>query len=212
MIRAIFVAGLVAALAYALWIPAHYPPADLIAVMRAEYGANAASWGRGPALDVLTRALAWQDGPAAPAVSATPPGGAAAPGPARAPALTPVVASLDKAVAGLTRNAYVRGLDCLRVLALFRLAALVQWLPLGAVFAVPTLIDGAMRRIVKSKEFRQHHPELFIAALAALALTVCALIIACIWPMPLPPLLMPAFPCLAAWLLRGALANYHHRG
>ena len=81
----------------------------------------------------------------------------------------PRTAGIDGAVAHemasvnkrLFNNAYFRSIDALLLLASFRLATLLEWLPWLLAFAAAVMIDGYFVRLIKSKEFLQHDPEIF---------------------------------------------------
>ena len=52
-------------------------------------------------------------------------------------------------------------LAALVLLAAFRLSAMLEWLPWMAAFVAAALADGAISRVIKSKEFLHHDPERF---------------------------------------------------
>lgn len=109
-------------------------------------------------------------------------------------------------------NAYFRSIDALVLLAAFRLSTLLEWLPWLAAFALAVLADGWVVRLIKSKEFKQHDPELF-ALYACLAIVVaCATVVGFVVPLTLHPLVMPAIPIAISALLSRALASFHRRG
>jgi hypothetical protein len=89
--------------------------------------------------------------------------------PVPSPADAPPANAVDGAVARematvnqrLFNNAYFRSIDALLLLASFRFATLLEWLPWLLAFTVAVLLDGYIVRQIKSKEFRQHDPELF---------------------------------------------------
>jgi hypothetical protein len=58
-------------------------------------------------------------------------------------------------------NTYFRSVDALLLLASYRLATLLEWLPWLTAFVLAALVDGGLTRLVKAKEFLQHDPEMF---------------------------------------------------
>ncbi|WP_204320014.1 DUF4400 domain-containing protein, partial [Klebsiella pneumoniae] len=53
-------------------------------------------------------------------------------------------------------NSYFRAIDALVLLAAFRLSAMLEWLPWMAAFLAAAIADGAISRVIKSKEFLHH--------------------------------------------------------
>lgn len=74
----------------------------------------------------------------------------------------------------LFNNPYFRSIDTLLALATYRFSAFVEWLPVLLVFMVAALFDGFLLRIIKSKEFLQHNPEMYALQACAAIVTVCA--------------------------------------
>lgn len=107
---------------------------------------------------------------------------------------------------------YMRGVDAMTTLALYRLATL-GYLAFGiGLFLVPALADAAMRRIIRTHEFRRHDPERYALAFAgALTMTV-TLFASCVLPLPLPPYLAPCVMLMMVYCLHVVLANFHHSG
>jgi hypothetical protein len=82
----------------------------------------------------------------------------------------------------LFNNAYFRSIDALLLLASFRFATLIEWLPWLLVFTVAVLLDGYIVRQIKAKEFRQHDPELFALYTCGAIVMVCATVIGFVVP------------------------------
>jgi hypothetical protein len=108
-------------------------------------------------------------------------------------------------------NSYFRSIDALLLLAMFRLALLSEWLPWLLLFAGAALVDGCVVRLVKSREFRQHDPEVFALYVCLAITTACAAVVGLVVPVALHPLAMPAVPVVVSLLLGGAAAHFHRR-
>ena len=74
------------------------------------------------------------------------------------------------------------------------------------------LADGLIVRMIKSKEFRQHDPELFALYACLAIVTACATVVGFVFPVTLHPLVMPAVPVLISVLLSRAVGSFHRRG
>jgi hypothetical protein len=207
MIRVVAVISLVCLLVMVLYLPSAHPPERFLAQLRTEHEATAAYWGDAPALRILSRALIVQDSARQ-----------AAPIPSSADA--PPANAVDGAVARematvnqrLFNNAYFRSIDALLLLASFRFATLVEWLPWLLAFTVAVLLDGYIVRQIKAKECRQHDPELFALYTCGAIVTVCATVVGFVVPFTLHPLAMPCVPLLVSLLLSRALGSFHRRG
>lgn len=207
MIRVVAVVSLLCLLVLVLYLPSAHPPERFLAQLRAEHQATAAFWGEAPALRILSRALGMQD--SARQVTPVPSAAAALPSSALGGAVAHEMASVNQR---LFDNAYFRSIDALVLLAAFRLSTLLEWLPWLVAFALAVLADGWIVRVIKSKEFRQHDPELF-ALHACLAIVVaCATVVGFVLPVTLHPLVMPAIPIAISVLLSWAVASFHRRG
>ena len=207
MIRAVTVLSLVSLLILVLYLPSAHPPERFLAQLRAEHQSAAQFWGEGPAMRMLSRALSVQD--TAHQVSPVPSSGDA-----------PALGALDYAVAQemtsvnqrLFNNTYFRSIDALLLLASFRLATLLEWLPWLLAFTVAVVADGGFARLIKSKEFLQHDPELFALYACAAIVAVCATVLGLVAPVTLHPLVMPCMPLLVSLLVGRAVGSFHQRG
>lgn len=207
MIRAVAVISLVSLLVLVLYLPSAQPPERFLAQLRTEHQATAQFWGDAPALRILERALSVQDS----ARQATP-----VPSAGDAPPLNAVDGAVAREMTTVNQrlfnNAYFRSIDALVLLAAFRLATLLEWLPWLLGFATAVLIDGYVVRLIKSKEFRQHDPEMFALYACTAIVTACATVVGFVVPVTLHPLVMPCVPLVVSLLLSRALGSFHRRG
>lgn len=206
MIRVVSIAALLSLLVLVLYLPSAHPPERFLAQIRSEHQAMKELWGEAPALRILDRALVLQ-GAAREATPVPPTVGASAASDVDG-AVAREMASVNQRLFG---NSYFRAIDALVLLAAFRAASMVEWLPWLAIAAFAAMADGSIIRLIKAKEFKHHDPELF-ALFAALAITsACAAIVALVIPVTMPPLLIPVVPVGVATLAALALANFHRR-
>lgn len=207
MIRAVALLSLVSLLVLVLYLPSAHPPERFLAQLRAEHLATAEFWGAAPALRILSRALSVQDS----ARQATP-----VPSAADAPPVNAVDGAVAREMATVNQrlfnNAYFRSIDALVLLAAFRLATLLEWLPWLLAFTVAVIIDGCFVRLIKSKEFLQHDPELFALYACGAIVTACATVLGFVVPITLHPLVMPCVPLVVSLLLSRAVGSFHRRG
>ena len=206
MIRFVSTASLVALLVLVLYLPSAYPPERFIDQLRAEHALMVEFWGREHAMRTLSRMLDWQ----AAAIQASP-----VPSPADASAANPVDLAVAKQMAEvnlrLFNNPYFRSIDTLLALATYRLSVLIEWLPPLLVFMLAALFDGFLVRIVKSKEFRQHNPEMFALHACAAIMTASATVLTFVLPVTLHPLMFSAAPIAICVFASRALADFHRR-
>ena len=111
----------------------------------------------------------------------------------------------------LFNNAYFRSVDALLMLASYRLSVLLQWLPWLLPLVLVAGTDGALVRVIRSKEFLQHDPELFAVWCSLLIITLCAMVIAFVLPVSMHPMALAGFPVAVAVLLGLAIAHFHRR-
>jgi hypothetical protein len=206
VIRVVSIAALLSLLVLVLYLPSAHPPERFLAQIRSEHQAMEEIWGETPALRILDRALGLQ-GAAREATPVPPTAGASAASGVDG-AVAREMASVNQRLFG---NSYFRAIDALVLLAAFRLSAMLEWLPWMAAFLAAAVADGAISRVIKSKEFRHHDPERF-ALFAGLAITAaCATVVALVIPVTMPPLLIPVVPIGVAALAALALAHFHRR-
>jgi hypothetical protein len=111
----------------------------------------------------------------------------------------------------LFNNPYFRSIDALLLLASFRLAMLLEWLPWLLAFPVAALVDGYLVRLVKAKEFLHHSPEMFALYACLAILTSCATVLAFVLPFTLHPLAVPCVPVVIGTLMGTAIRDFHAR-
>lgn len=207
MIRFVSTASLIALLVLVLYLPSAYPPERFIDQLRMEHALTTDFLGRDHAMRILARMLDWQ----ALAHQSSP-----IPSPTDAPAPNPVGLAVAKQMAEVNQrlfsNPYFRSIDTLLALATYRLVVLIEWLPPQCVLILAAMFDGFLVRIVKSKEFLQHDPELFALHVCAAVMTTCATVLALVLPVTLHPLILSIVPIGIGMFASRALANFHRRG
>jgi Domain of unknown function (DUF4400) len=207
VIRATLIASLTSVLVLVLYLPSAFAPERFIAQLRDDHERVARVWGPPRALRLLDTGLNLQDTTrqATPGVM---------------PSASSADAAFDAAVAHemvvvrqrLFDNAYVRSIEALLLLAMFRLAVIGDVLPWLAPFIAVAVGDAQMTRLVKAREFRQHDPEVFALAMVAAIATGCGTFIALLVPVDVPVLAWPIAPLAVGWLVARALACFHTRG
>lgn len=206
MIRATAILSLLALLALVLYIPSVYPPERFVQQLKAEYAAAAGYWGDAPATRALDVALRLLES----ARVASPP--VAQDGGSQTATIdTAVGREMHSVNERLFGNSYFRAIDALVVLAAFRLSMLVQLLPWLAAFAIAVLADGQFQRLVKSREFRQHDPEVFAMAACATIALLCGLVVVTVLPNTLHPIALPSAVVVAVAAGGRMIASYHRR-
>lgn len=206
MIRVVTVISLLCLLVLVLYLPSVHPAQRFIMQLRAEHQTVSAFWGDAPASRILSRALSLQD--SAREATPVPSVGDAPPASALDGAVAQEMTSLNQR---LFNNAYFRSIDALVLLASYRLSTLLEWLPWLVAFCVAALVDGGVVRVLRSREFRQHDPELFALFSCLAIVAACAAVVGFVIPVALHPLLMPSVPLLMSLLLGRAFANFHRR-
>lgn len=206
MIRAVSIVSLLCMLVLVLYLPSAHPPERFVELVRQEQRAVERFWGNAPSLRILSRALAMADA----TQQASP-----VPQPSAAPASNPVNGAVALEMASVNRrlfnSAYFRSIDALLLLAAFRLATLLEWLPWLLVFGAAAVLDGFVVRQIKAKEFRQHDPERFAAYASLGVVTICLTVIGFVVPIALHPLLMPCTPLLLSFFIGCSVGCFHLR-
>ncbi|MEO3715612.1 DUF4400 domain-containing protein [Roseateles flavus] len=207
MIRVISVAALTLLLILVLYLPAAHPPERFLAQIRAEHALNVAFWGEHSALHILERALAMNTA----AASASP-----VPSSSQAPSADRMGQAVAKEMERVNQrffgNPYFRSIDALLLLACFRLSCQLDWLPAQTCLLLAIVIDGLMVRVLRSKEFKPHDPELFVLFASAFVLLACTSIVAFVVPLTIAPAAFAGLLPLEAFFISRAIANFHHRG
>lgn len=208
LVRAVLVVCLTAMLGLVLYLPSATPPERFMAVVREEHQLNIEALGQDRAHRALARMLDLQQG--APKISEAPAQ------PASAASASPVDVAVAEQMAQMNRrlfgNPYFRSLDGLAALAAFRVTTLGELAPVAFAFLLACAFDGLMVRAVRSKEFRQHSPELFAIAACGAVLILCALIVVSVLPKPIGPYWLLAALLTVGIAAAGAIANYRRRG
>ena len=174
--------------------------------MRSEHQVAVEFWGAEPAYRMLDRAIRLQSN----AAEASP-----------LPALRdmPKSHSPNQAVASemrsvnqrLFNNAYFRSVDALLMLASYRLSGLLEWLPWLIPLVLAASTDGFLLRIVRSKEFLLHDPEMFAVWCSLLIIIGCATVVAFVLPVQLHPAMLAASPIAMTVLMGRAITHFHRR-
>lgn len=207
MIRFVATASLLALLVLVTYLASAYPPQHFIDHLRMEHELNTAFWGDDHATHILERMLDFES--TSKQVSPVPPMTDAR----QTNAVdNPVANEMSQVNRRLFNNAYFRSIDSLLALAIYRFSALIEWLPILLVFMAAILFDGLLVRIVKSKEFLQHNPEIYALHACAAIVTGCATVIAFVLPVTLHPLFLSIVPMAVSVFVSRALANFHRRG
>lgn len=187
-----------------LYLPSAHPPSRFIEQITSEHGMNQAFWGERGASRILERMFSMQaeTGAVAPAVAAPLP---PQPADVNAAVLNEVARLTDR----LFGSDYVRGIDALLLLAMYRLASLIEWLPILFLFAGIAWFDGLMMRRVRSHEFVGHDPRLFGVLRISMILVMGITIVWFVVPVTVHPLALGSAPATAIILGALAIANFH---
>jgi len=206
MIRVMAVASLLALLVLVLYVPSAHPPERFVEQLRTEYTNAGVFWGKGAGIRMLSRAMSMQE--SARQASPVPSSKDAAPAGAVNAAVGREMASVNQR---LFNNPYFRSIDALLLLASFRLAMLLEWLPWLLAFPFASMVDGYLVRLVKAKEFLHHNPEVFALYTCLAILTSCATVLAFVLPITLHPLVVPCVPVVIGTLMGTAIRDFHLR-
>lgn len=207
MIRVVTIAALLCLLVLVLYLPSAHPPERFLAQIRSEHQAMEEIWGETPAMRILDRALGLQG--AAREATPVPPIASASAASGVDGAVAREMASVNQRLFG---NSYFRAIDALVLLAAFRVSAMLEWLPWMAAFLVAAMADGAISRVIKSKEFLHHDPERFALYASMSILLACAAVVALVLPVGVHPLVSPIVMATLAVLCGRSTAHFHRRG
>ena len=208
IIRVVSTVSLVLLLVLVLYLPSAHPPERFIEQLSAEHERNSAFWGEERALRMLSRMLELQ----AQAKEASPIPDTLASGGPRNRVDTAAASEMSQMNTRLFNNQYFKSIGALFALATYRFSAFIEWLPYLSVFVLAALLDGFIRRIVKSKEFLHHNPELFALHASLVILVACGTVVTFVLPVTVHPLLLALVPATIGIFGSLAVANYHHRG
>ena len=158
--------------------------------MSVEHERNRAFWGEEHALRILSRMLELH----ADAKQTSPIPDTLAPAESRSQVDSATASQMSQMSTRLFNNQYFKSIGALFALATYRFSAFVEWLPYLSVFVLAAFLDGFIRRIVKSKEFLQHNPELFALHASLVILIICGTVVAFVLPVTVHPLLLALVP------------------
>ncbi len=88
-----------------------------------------------------------------------------------------------------------------------RLSQLLYWLPCLLALLVPSIVDGLVRRKIRSFNFRYHSAERFKLGLRLLGILLVALVLSLLFPWSVSPYWIPAAGMLLALCLMFVIAN-----
>lgn len=187
-----------------LWLPAAYTAAQFYGAARLDHAANEQFWGEPYAATALQSAISFLDArktPSLPAPAGTGPTGQAE---------RQLASRMQQFTERMRGARYLRAQEAMTMLAFYRLVTMLYLAPAIALFLVPSLVDAAVRRIVRTHEFRSHDPERYSLSIAG-AMVLCAVLaILCALPVCIHPLLQLGDMLGLVYCLHVALANYHH--
>ena len=193
-----------AILGLVLWLPAAYTARQFYGAVRLDHTTNEQFWGEPYAANALRSAIAFLDARKPPAISA--PAGTGPTGQAE----RQLANRMQQFTERMRGAGYLRAMEAMTMLAFYRLVTMRYLAPAVALFLLPALVDAAVRRIVRTHEFRSHDPERYSLAIVGAMILCAELAILCGLPVRLNPLVPPAAMFGLVYCLHVALANYHH--
>jgi Domain of unknown function (DUF4400) len=208
IIRVVSTISLILLLILVLYLPSAHPPEHFISQLSIEHERNSAFWGEEHALRILSRMLelhtdAKQASPIPVTLASSEP---------RNQVDSAAASQMSQMSTRLFNNQYFQSIGALFALATYRFSAFVEWLPYLSIFVLAAFLDGFIRRIIKSKEFLQHNPELFALHASLVILVACGTVVTFVLPVTVNPLLLALVPASVGIFGSLAIANYHHRG
>ncbi len=208
IIRVVSIVSLILLLILVLYLPSAHPPERFITQLGVEHERNNAFWGEERALHILSRMLALHTD----AKEASPIPDTLASARSHSQVDSAAASEMSQMSTRLFNNQYFKSIGALFALATYRFSTFVEWLPYVSVFVVAALLDGFIRRIVKSKEFLHHNPELFALNASLVILIACGTVVVFVLPVAVHPLLLALAPACIGIFGSLTVANYHHRG
>ena len=106
-------------------------------------------------------------------------------------------------------NPYFRSIDSLFALATYRLSAIIELLPLLAIFLLVVGVDGLVLRQVRAKEFVADSAEMFAVSVILAIVLGSMVAVAAFLPMRLHPMFVTLSLLAMLFALSRAIANYH---
>lgn len=205
MVRYVWIGSMLAILCIVLYIPSASPPERFTQVLRAEHAASRDIWGPVVADRILRRMLDMQQG--TPSVSVPPPQTIQV---GQQPSVDAAMAAqMTQMSMRLFGNPYFRSIDSLFALATYRLSAIIELLPLLAIFLLVVGVDGLVLRQVRAKEFVAHSAEMFGVSLIAAIVLGSMVAVAAFLPIRLHPMFVTLSLLGMLFALSRAVANYH---
>lgn len=203
MIRSIALISLVTLVILVLYIPSANPPERFLNQLKIEHAMANDSWGEAAATRILNRALRLQGDTAdiTPLPTLSSRGDVAS-------ATAEEMTSMNRR---LFNNGYFRSIDALLLLASYRAAMLLEWLPWLFGLIGVMVVDASLQRLIRAKEFRQHNPEVFAVYAGLGILSACTTVLACTAPVTWHPMVLPLLPLVVGFCGSRAWGHYHRR-
>ena len=210
LVRGVAIACILVVTVCVLYLPSAHPPEHFLERLQAEHELSVQLWGQDHAFRILARMLRLQES----AKDASPVSNAVASStqPANLLANPALGLEVSKVMTAFYQNQYFKSIEALFALAAYRCAQLAEWLSVFGVFVFAVLFDGYVRRIVKSKEFLHHNPEVFGVHLCLIIILLGAVMVAFVLPVTIPPIVWAVVPFCIAIFGGFAIANFHYRG
>lgn len=209
VIRVVAIASLTALLALVLYLPSAHPPSRFMDQIRAEHAAVTDVWGAKHALRIMARMLDMQTSQVQ--VSAMPSAMAASSASSPSPVDAAMAIQIGQMGKRLFSNPYFKSIDALLALALYRLSVWMEGLPVLLIFSLLAIADGLLIRVVRSKVFVQHNPEMFALHASLVIVVSCLSVVAFVLPSFIHPYWLAAGPFVMGLCANRAVANYHRR-
>jgi len=190
----------VALLALFLALPAMLTSPAVVEMILREDAANAAYLGEAAETEILARARAWLGHAGEAGTRLAPPS---------PPPGDPLSQRLGKIGDGLSETPYFVGLRALGRLAVYRAAAVLEWVLVLLPFVAASLVDGVVMRTVKARTLVPSSPVVYGIGLWGSAASLAGLLIVLVIPVSLHPLALAALLVLLGLSLGAAAANFH---
>ena len=193
---------------FILYLPSVNPPERFLDQLRTEHQHNGEFWGAEHSVRIMSVTLDIHE-------DATKNGGLL---PSQTNINTPV--TIDTAVGKemsqvgvrFFDSQYMKSVETLLLLATYRFVEFKHWLLMLLVFVIAAWFDGGIRRVIKSKEFLQHNPEIFGVNVILVVIALCTTVLAFVVPLTVHPLLLIGIPVSIGVFGSFAIANFHYRG
>lgn len=110
--------------------------------------------------------------------------------------------------ARLMRSEYFRSVDALFALTAYRIAMVIELLPVFLPFFVVSIVDGAADRARRAKEFVPHKPGVYGVFVGGLMFTFCMFLVIFCFPGSVNPLIVASGIVLFGLLAGRAIAHF----